>query len=89
MKIKNIRPVIHCRLGFFISEMLSAAHFSDSTATDFITESLTVEASKKHRTKKAFYCYLDHFFPYNSNEKFTYYDFSKVYQNNKILSNLI
>ena len=69
--------------------MLSAAHFSDSTATDFITESLTVEASKKHRTKKAFYCYLDHFFPYNSNEKFTYYDFSKVYQNNKILSNLI
>ena len=59
--------------------MLSAAHFSDSTATDFITESLTVEASKKHRTKKAFYCYLDHFFPYNSNEKFTYYDFSKVF----------
>jgi hypothetical protein len=32
--------------------MLSAAHVSDSTATDFITKSLTVEASKKHRTKR-------------------------------------
>ena len=89
MKWKATCPIIHGRLAFFVSAMLSAAHVSESTATDFITESLTVEASKKHRTKKAFYCYLDHFFPYNSNEKFTYYDFSKVYQNNKILSNLI
>ena len=55
VKWKATCPIIHGRLAFFVCAMLSAAHVSESTATDFITESLTVEASKKHRTKRMYF----------------------------------